>query len=82
MPARPPTRTRPATGTLAIVGVICALAGFFVLGIVLGPIAVLCGWLGMGRGTSGRRPIPAVVALILGAIDTLIALLWLTNAGW
>ncbi|WP_329318483.1 hypothetical protein [Streptomyces sp. NBC_01262] len=83
MPARPPTSTRSATGTLAIVGMICALAGFFVLGIVLGPIAVFCGWLGMRRGgTSGRKPIPAVVALVLGAIDTLIALLWLTNAGW
>jgi hypothetical protein len=80
MPVR--TSTRTDTGTLAIIGVICAIAGFFVLGIVLGPVAIICGWLAMGRTWGGSKPIPAVIALILGAIDTIVALLWLTGAGW
>jgi hypothetical protein len=80
MPVTTPARTDSAT--LAIVGGLCAIAGFFVLGLVLGPVAVVCGWLGMRRGSRGRKRIPAVFALLLGALDTAIALLWLTNAGW
>ncbi|WP_399896967.1 small hydrophobic protein [Streptomyces sp. BBFR51] len=74
------SRTGPDRATLAIVGVVCAVAGFFVLGIVLGPVAIVCGWLAMGRSWAGSRPVPAVVALVLGAIDTLLALIWLVGA--
>ncbi|MFD8150234.1 small hydrophobic protein [Streptomyces sp. NPDC059720] len=74
------SRTGTDRATLALVGVICAVAGFFVLGIVLGPAAIVCGWLAMGRTWSGSRPAAAVVALVLGAIDTLLALLWLSGA--
>ena len=66
--------------TLGIIGVICAVAGFFVLGIVLGPAAIVCGWLAMGRSWAGSRPVPALVALVLGAIDTLLAVVWLAGA--
>ncbi|WP_405465992.1 small hydrophobic protein [Streptomyces jietaisiensis] len=70
----------PDRATLGIVGLVCAIAGFFVLGIVLGPVAVICGWLGMGRSWAGSRPVPALVALVLGAIDTLLALVWVAGA--
>jgi hypothetical protein len=60
-----------------MVGLVCAIAGLFVLGIVLGPIAVICGWLAMGRRWSTAR-IPAVVGVVLGAIDTVLALVWLS----
>ncbi|WAX80298.1 small hydrophobic protein [Streptomyces sp. KMM 9044] len=70
----------PDRATLEIIGVICAVAGFFVLGIVLGPVAMVCGWLAMGRSWSGARPVQAVVALVLGAIDTLLAIIWLASA--
>ncbi|WP_217165344.1 small hydrophobic protein [Streptomyces sp. AC512_CC834] len=73
-------RAGPDRATFGIVGVVCAVAGFFVLGIVLGPVAVVCGWLAMGRGWAGSRPVPAVVALVLGAIDTLLALIRLVGA--
>lgn len=69
----------PDRTTLGIVGVVCAIAGFFALGIVLGPVAVVCGRLALGRGRSSTRPVTALVALVLGAIDTLLALLWLTG---
>jgi hypothetical protein len=73
-------RSGPDRATLGIIGVVCAIAGFFVLGIILGPVAVVCGWLSMGRRWTASRPIPALVALILGAIDTLLAIIWLAGA--
>ncbi|QNP72940.1 small hydrophobic protein [Streptomyces roseirectus] len=71
-------------GTLGIVGVVFAVAGFFVLGILLGPVAVVCGWLAMGRRWAPRAVAP-LVAVVLGALDTLLALLWLAGtpgSGW
>ncbi len=74
------SRSGPDRATLGIIGVICAIAGFFVLGIILGPVAIVCGWLAMGRSWAGSRPVPALVALVLGAIDTLLAVIWLAGA--
>jgi hypothetical protein len=51
------------------------VAGFFALGIVLGPVAMFCGWQAMGRKWSNDGNVPALVALILGAIDTLLAII-------
>ncbi|ELS52912.1 putative small hydrophobic protein [Streptomyces viridochromogenes Tue57] len=34
----------------------------------------------MGRSWTGARPVPALVAVILGAIDTLLAIIWLAGA--
>jgi len=58
---------------------VCAVAGFFTLGIVLGPAAMVCGWLAMGRRWTGSAPVPALIALVLGAIDTLLAVIWLAG---
>ena len=74
------SRNGPDRATLGIVGVVCAVAGFFTLGIVLGPVAMVCGWLAMGRSWAGSRPVPAVVAFALGAIDTLLAIVWLAGS--
>ncbi len=73
-------RSAPDSATLGIIGLVCAVAGFFVLGNVLGPEAVICGWLAMGRTWKGPHPVPALVAVILGAIDTLLAIIWLASA--
>lgn len=72
-------RSAPDSATLGIIGLICAVAGFFALGIVLGPVASVCGWLAMGRSWKGPHPIPPLVALVLGAIDTLLAVIWLAG---
>lgn len=74
------SRSGPDRAALGIAGLICAIAGFFVLGIVLGPIAIVCGRLGMGRRWNGAQPIPALVAVVLGAIDTVLAIVWLAGA--
>ncbi len=71
------TRDGLDRGTLGIIGTICAVAGFFTLGIILGPAALVCGWLSMGRAWNPKSSIPALVAVVLGAIDTVLALLWL-----
>lgn len=34
----------------------------------------------MGRSWAGSRPVPALVAVALGAIDTLLAIIWLAGA--
>jgi hypothetical protein len=73
------SRSGPDRATLGIIGVICAIAGFFVLGIILGPLAILCGWLAMNRTWSGARPVPAIIAVVLGAIDTVLAIIWLAG---
>ncbi|MEU3828833.1 small hydrophobic protein [Streptomyces sp. NPDC029080] len=70
----------PDRATLGIIGAICAVAGFFALGIVLGPVAMFCGWQSMGRRWSSDRDVSALVALILGAIDTLLAVIALAGA--
>ncbi|NEB76853.1 small hydrophobic protein [Streptomyces sp. SID14478] len=73
-------RTRPDRASLGIIGLICAIAGFFVLQIVLGPVALVCGWLAMGRRWTGTKSMPALVAVVLGAIDTLLAIVWLASS--
>ncbi|MER7148037.1 DUF4190 domain-containing protein [Streptomyces xanthochromogenes] len=72
-------RTGPDRATLGIVGLVCAVAGFFVLGIVLGPVAIACGWLAMGRRWNSGS-VPALVAVVLGAIDTVLAVIALMAA--
>ncbi|MEW2084992.1 small hydrophobic protein [Streptomyces sp. NPDC005283] len=73
------SRSGPDRAVLGIIGLICAIAGFFVLGIILGPIAIVCGWLGMGRRWNGAQPVPALVGVVLGAIDTVLAIVWLAG---
>jgi hypothetical protein len=74
------SRSGPDRATLGIIGLVCAIAGFFVLGIVLGPVAIVTGWLGMGRRWTSAH-VPALVAVVLGAIDTVLALAWLAGTG-
>ena len=42
---------------------------------------MVCGWLAMGRSWAGSRSVPALIALVLGAIDTLLAIVWLAGTG-
>ncbi|MFE3326935.1 small hydrophobic protein [Streptomyces sp. NPDC059176] len=73
------SRSGPDSATLGIIGLVCAIAGFFELGIVLDPAAVVCGWPAMGRRWRSDG-IPAVVAVVLGTIDTVLAAVWLAGA--
>ncbi|MFI2235104.1 small hydrophobic protein [Streptomyces chrestomyceticus] len=73
-------RTGPDRATLGVIGLICAVAGFFILSIVLGPVSVLLGWLATGRRwNSGSPALPALVAVVLGVIDTIFAIIRITT---
>ncbi|MEV1018980.1 small hydrophobic protein [Streptomyces sp. NPDC050264] len=78
--SRTGSRSGPDRATLGIIGLVCAIVGLFTLGIVLGPVALVCGWLAMGRRWTGTRSVPALVAVVLGAIETLLAIVWLASA--
>ncbi|WTA58661.1 small hydrophobic protein [Streptomyces niveus] len=72
------TRSRNGTDrvTIGTVGLVFAVAGLFALSIVLGPLAIVLGWLGMGRRWNTAH-VPAVIAFTLGVVDTVLALMWL-----
>lgn len=72
--------TRVDQDTLGIIGLVCAVAGFFTLGIVLGPVALVAGWFAMGRRWTGSRHLTALIAVVLGAIDLLLAIVWLAGS--
>ncbi|GGO80512.1 hypothetical protein GCM10012280_02600 [Wenjunlia tyrosinilytica] len=65
---------------MAVAGLVCGIVGLFVLSIVLGPLAIVFGWLAMGRRWSGGRPGMATAAFVLGWIDTVLAVIWLSTA--
>ena len=76
-----PTKYSPRT--LGIAGVVSALAGLFIgFGILLGPAALVLGWFSLRRGDGGPTRAWAIAALLLGALETLIAVLWVTSATW
>ncbi len=73
--------TRIDNDTMGIIGLVSAVAGFFALGLLLGPLAIVAGWLAMGRRWTGARQLTALIAIVLGAIDLVLALVWLTGSG-
>jgi hypothetical protein len=77
--SRRTTTTRANASGLAIAGLVCGIVGLFVLGIVLGPLAIILGWMAMGRKWRGGSGM-AVAAFVLGWVDTIFAVIWLTTA--
>ncbi len=73
--------TRLDSDTLGIIGTICAIAGFFTFGLVLGPVAMVAGWFAMGRRWTGSRHLTALIAVVLGTIDLILSLIWLAGSG-
>ncbi|NGN66103.1 small hydrophobic protein [Streptomyces sp. A7024] len=79
---RAPAGPRRASdrATLGIVGAICGIVGLVALPIVFGPVAILCGWLAMNGRGFGRQPIPVIIALTLGIIVTVLAIIMLAGS--
>ena len=66
------TASRGANG-LAIAGLVCGLVGLVFFSVVLGPLAVIFGGVGLSRakrGAGGRGM--AIAAIVLGVIDILL----------
>ncbi|WP_037647849.1 hypothetical protein [Streptomyces flavidovirens] len=68
------------TSTLSWVSLICGIVGFFTFGIVLGPIALITGWIAMGKRFNTGN-VPAVIGFVLGLIITVLAVVALVGGG-
>lgn len=71
---------RSDTKALGIAALVCGIVGLFVLSLILGPVAIVLGWLAMGRKWRGGSPSIPVAAVVLGVIDTVLALIWLATS--
>lgn len=61
------------TSALSWISLVCGIVGFFTFGIVLGPVALITGWIAMGkRFNSGN--VPAMIGFVLGLIITVLAI--------
>lgn len=80
---QPPPRQ---SNGLAIASLVCAIVGILVFGIVLGPLAVIFGAVGLSRanrGASGKGL--AIAGIVVGSVVTvlsIIAIAVLTSNGW
>ena len=55
---------------MAVTGMVCGIVGLFVLGILLGPLAVIFGGIGLSRSkVSGTGRGQAITGIVLGVID-------------
>lgn len=89
-PIQPPAQAQPPlvialprTNSLAVAGFICALVGFFIFGVALGPLAAVLGAVALSQirksdGNQGGKGF-AIAAIVLGALaffGALAVLIW------
>jgi Domain of unknown function (DUF4190) len=76
----PPPAADSSNG-LAIAALICGIIGLFIFEIVLGPLAIIFGGLGLRNARRGasRRGF-AIAGVVLGIIDVLVVVLFLAVA--
>lgn len=79
-----PAETKP--NGMAVASLVCSIVGIFLLGVVLGPLGIIFGGIGLQRANrgGGRRGI-AVTGLTIGIIDValyMVLLLAATSSGW
>jgi hypothetical protein len=66
---------QPSRGTngLAIAGLVCGIIGLLIANIILGPLAIIFGGIGLSRankGASGKGM--AIAGIVLGIVDVVI----------
>ncbi|MGW7051304.1 small hydrophobic protein [Streptomyces sp. NPDC054887] len=66
------------TSALSWVSLICGIVGFFTFGIVLGPVALITGWIAMGKHFNSGN-VPAMIGFVLGLIITVLAIIALIS---
>lgn len=73
-------RTGGSNG-LAIAGFVCSLVGLLVFSIVLGPLAIIFGGVGLSRANRGARHRGlAIAALVIGAVDVILWIVFIATA--
>lgn len=65
---------QPQAGNgLAIAGLVCGIVGIFIANIILGPLALIFGGIGLSRANKGAKfKGMAIAALILGVVDIIL----------
>lgn len=69
----PRPRETQERANLGIVGMVLGITGVFVVPILFGPAALICGWLALHGRWPGAAPVPVLMALVLGTINTVLA---------
>ncbi|MEE1927935.1 DUF4190 domain-containing protein [Streptomyces sp. TRM 70351] len=73
------TRTTQSTNNgMAIASLVLGIIGLFVFPIVLGPIALILGFLAHRSSPSGL----AKAGIVLGAIDTILGIIFIATGGF
>jgi hypothetical protein len=63
-------QSRAGTNGMAVAGLVCGIVGVFLFSIILGPLAIVFGSLGMHRSAGSQGM--ARAAIILGIVDLVI----------
>ncbi|MGZ4646268.1 MAG: DUF4190 domain-containing protein [Blastococcus sp.] len=80
-----PQSNSPASGRggngLAIAGLVCGLAGLLFFPVILGPLAIIFGGVGLSRAKrgAGHRGM-SIAAVVLGVVDLIIFVVLLVGA--
>ncbi|WP_459735889.1 DUF4190 domain-containing protein [Streptomyces sp. E-15] len=72
--------TRSRTNGLAIAGLCCGIVGLFILNIVLGPLAVVFGAVGLRQSAAKGGAGMAKAGIVLGVVDVVLWLILLAVA--
>jgi len=77
MPGQTGDTTQPKSGNgLAVASLVCGIIGIFIFSVILGPLALIFGIIGLqraNRGAKGRGM--AIAGIVLGAIATVLGIL-------
>lgn len=66
---------------LAIAGLVCGVVGLFLFNIILGPLAIIFGGVGLSRANKGAKYRGmAIAGVVLGVIDVIIFVVLLVVA--
>ena len=66
-------QTRTGTNGFAVAGLCCGIVGIFLANIILGPLAVIFGGIGLRNANRGARGHGmALAAVILGVVDVVL----------
>jgi hypothetical protein len=73
-----PSRTSSSNG-LAIAALVCGLVGLLAFSVILGPLAIVFGGVGLSRAKKGARHRGmAIAGVVLGVIDLILGVVLLT----
>ena len=73
-----PAPTAQQGNGLAIAGLVCGLVGLLVFSVILGPLAIILGGVGISKANRGApHKGMAIAAVVLGIIDLVVAIILL-----